>query len=68
MPCIGGEMDNERNKYRVAVVGGAGMWGRHYLQTFAERKKKNVQETKIYREVESTFCRHHNLHFVGSIF
>ena len=35
-------MDNERKKYRVAVVGGAGMWGRHYLQTFAEREDCDV--------------------------
>ena len=35
-------MDNQQRKYRVAVVGGAGMWGRHYLQTFAERKDCDV--------------------------
>ncbi len=29
-------------RYRVAVVGGAGMWGRHYLQTFAQREDCSV--------------------------
>ena len=29
-------------QYRVAVVGGAGMWGRHYLQTFAQREDCSV--------------------------
>ena len=30
------------NKLRVAVVGGAGMWGRHYLRTFAQRDDCSV--------------------------
>ena len=29
-------------QYRVAVVGGAGMWGRNYLQAFAERADCSV--------------------------
>ncbi len=29
-------------KYRVAVVGGAGMWGRHYLRTYAEHPQCEV--------------------------
>lgn len=28
--------------YRVAVVGGAGMWGRHYLRTYAEHPRCEV--------------------------
>ena len=26
----------KNHKYRVAIVGGAGMWGRHYLRAYAE--------------------------------
>ena len=29
-------------KYRVAVVGGAGTWGRHYLRTYAEHPRCQV--------------------------
>ena len=31
-----GESGSSDKKYRVAVVGGAGTWGRHYLRTYAE--------------------------------
>jgi predicted dehydrogenase len=31
----GGEIVSHNKKYRVAVVGGAGTWGRHYLRAYA---------------------------------
>ncbi len=31
-----------KEKYRAAVVGGAGMWGRHYLKAFAEHPECEI--------------------------
>jgi len=37
-----GDTASTDRTYRVAVVGGAGMWGRHYLRTFAEHSNCQV--------------------------
>ena len=45
-------------KYRVAVVGGAGMWGRYYLQTFAQHDDCSVVLVDRSEERAREFAEH----------
>jgi predicted dehydrogenase len=48
----------DKKTYRVAVVGGAGMWGRHYLRTFAQRDDCDVVLVDPSRERARQFADH----------
>ncbi|MFH1570921.1 MAG: Gfo/Idh/MocA family oxidoreductase [Gemmatimonadota bacterium] len=57
-----GETAPSERKYRVAVVGGAGMWGRHYLRTYAERPDCEVVGlVDRARERREEFARRHGV-------
>ena len=48
----------DKKTYRVAVVGCAGMWGRHYLRTFAQRDDCDVVLVDPSRERARQFADH----------
>ena len=51
---------NDSRRYRVAIVGGAGMWGRHYLTAAAEHEQCDaiLVDTSDRRD---EFAAHHNV-------
>jgi predicted dehydrogenase len=52
---------DKANKLRVAVAGGAGVWGRHYLKTFSEHPRCDVVALVDQSDRRGRFAEHYEV-------